>query len=175
MLNAVQATRGRRPASGCRCCRSSSSRSWRQPRPRPRRRRKGAGTARARAIGIGADVGLGGNVAQPVIGHGHRRSLPARGRHRGRGHAVQIVIDEALGNGLDAIGAREQIAERVELAGEVLDHAAGRTLQVDRGQVPGGGVVAARLGDAVAERVAGDVAARRRSPPASRRRRSRRS
>jgi hypothetical protein len=43
--------------------------------------------------------------------------------NRRGGHPVQRVVDEALGNGLDRVGAREQIAERIDGESEILDHA----------------------------------------------------
>ena len=134
-------------------------------RARHRRDRMRAGKAIgadiAGAVGVGAGVGLRGDIAERVISHRHRcaaRAL-ARGRHRRGGHPVQAVIDEAFGDGLDTIAALEEIAERVKLIGQVLDGARSRARRRDRGQMPGGRVVAPRLGDAIAERVGGDIAA----------------
>lgn len=67
--------------------------------------------ARAR-VAVGADVGLGGDVANGVVGEGLGERRGAQ-RHGGGGQPVEAVVAEALGEAGVGIAACEQLAERV--------------------------------------------------------------
>ena len=120
-----------------------------------------ARTARAGAVSVGADVGLRGDVAQRVVGDRNARTARtlARGSDRRGRHAVQRVVLEGLLDGLDAVGARQQVAQRVELVAQILDRARRGTGGHNPGQMPGGGVVGVGQAHAVAVGGAGHIAA----------------
>jgi len=80
-------------------------------------------------IAVDADIGLGCDVADRVIGEGLRQ-VRSDGR---RGQAIERVVDEALGQAGVGVPAGEQIAEDVVGIGEVLNRVAGAGSGQDAG------------------------------------------
>ena len=108
-------------------------------------------------IGVGADIGLGGEVADGVVGEG----LDQRGgrqRHRRRGQPVELIVDEGLVERRVGVRAGEQLAEQVVGVGVAL-HGPGAA-RGDAGQGPGVGIEGAAGDDAVAGGLLGEMSFR---------------
>jgi hypothetical protein len=95
-------------------------------------------------VGVGADVGLGGEVADGVVGEGLDQ-WRGRQRHGGRGQPVEGVVDEGLAQAGIGVGAGQQLAEQVVGIGMAL-HRPGAT-RGDAGMHTSVGIEGAAAGD----------------------------
>ncbi len=108
-------------------------------------------------IGIRADIGLGGEVADGVVGEGlhQRRRRQANGR---RGQPVELIVDEALVERGVGIAAAHQLAEQVVSVGVAL-HRPGAARD-DAGEHAGVGIEGAAGDGAVAGGLLGEMSFR---------------
>jgi len=101
-------------------------------------------------VGVGADVGLGGEVADGVVGEGLDQ-WRGRQRHGGRGQPVEGVVDEALAQARVGVCSGQQLAEQVVGVGVAM-HRPGAA-RGDARQGSGIGIEGAAGDDAIAGRL----------------------